>query len=325
MILRSDNYISNPIVACGIIVYNQKDYIAQCIEGMLMQECNFPFNIVIADDCSTDGTQDILREYQTKYPDKIKLVLNEKNGGIAANWVSCCRALEGGEFVSFCDGDDYWSNPEKLQLQVDYLQQHPECVAVSTDIDYIDYSDKIIAQNVRRDNPPLVGRVQEDLWGPGKSVATWSSYMFTRLAFDKIPFQGFIDHDFPFQDWPAMVIMAAYGEFQFLPISTVAYRIVEGSDSHAVDFEKMARRQERCRSMNKYLASLFPNVLPMDDDETFDRYIAMTMVGICIKNNDYRRARQFAIQSGRNGLKFLCCCTWLTFQIWRLMKKVLKR
>ena len=138
MIIRSDNYITNPTVACGIVVYNQKEFIAQCIEGMLKQECDFPFNIVISDDCSTDGTQDILREYQSKFPDKIKLVLNETNGHIAKNWVSCARALEGGEFVSFCDGDDCWSNPHKLQMQVEYLRQHSKCVAVSTDYDTSD-------------------------------------------------------------------------------------------------------------------------------------------------------------------------------------------
>ncbi|MCQ2311449.1 MAG: glycosyltransferase, partial [Paludibacteraceae bacterium] len=291
MILRSDNYISNPVVACGIIVYNQKDYIAQCIEGMLMQECNFPFNIVIADDCSTDGTQDILREYQTKYPDKIKLVLNEKNGGIAANWVSCCRALEGGEFVSFCDGDDYWSNPHKLQLQVDYLRQHPECVAVSSDYDTMNADGSNYKSCVRKDNPPLTGHVQYDLWTSGKAQNAWCCFMFTRHAFDRIPLQGFIDHDFPFQDWPALVILAGYGEFHYLPISTCVVRAVLGSDSKAVDLQKLIRRQQRSFSMNNYLASLFPDVLPVDDKETFDRYIAGTLISTCILNNDYKSAK----------------------------------
>lgn len=320
MIIRSDNYITQPLVACGIIVYNQKDFIAQCIEGMLQQQCDFPFNIVVADDCSTDGTQDILRTYQQKYPDKIKLVLNEQNGGIAANWVSCCRAMEGGDYVSFCDGDDYWSNTKKLQLQVDYLRAHPKCVAVSTDVDNIDASGKIIAHNVRRENPPLVGNVQKDLWGASNATATWSSYMFTRFAFDKIPLQGFIDYDFPFQDWPAMVIMAAYGEFQFLPISTVAYRVAEGSDSHAIDYNKLLRRQERCRSMNKYLASLFPDVLPVDDDETFDRYIALTMISLCIQKGDYEKAKELACKSGHKNFRYWCCQHKWSFYLFRAAK-----
>lgn len=320
MILRSNKYISNPIVACGIIVYNQKDYIAQCIEGMLMQECNFPFNIVIADDCSTDGTQDILREYQTKYPDKIKLVLNEKNGGIAANWVSCCRALEGGEFVSFCDGDDYWSNPEKLQLQVDYLQQHPECVAVSSDFDTMNADGSNYIANSRSSRPPLTGFVQQDLWSSCKAQNAWCTFMFPKKVFDEhMPLQGFIEHNFPFQDWPALVVMSAYGRFDYMPLSTCVVRTVIGSDSKAVDFEKMARRQERCRSMNKYLASLFPN-LKQDSDEVFDRYIALTMISLCIQNGDYKKAKELARQSGHKNFRYWCCQTKWTFYLFRAAK-----
>lgn len=209
-----------------------------------------------------------------------------------------------------------------MQLQVDYLRQHPKCVAVSTDIDNVDESGNILKQNVRQDNPPLTGWVQQDLWSNGKAVATWSSYMFKREAFDKIPLQGFIDHDFPFQDWPAMVIMAAYGEFQYLPISTVAYRVVIGSDSHAVDIDKLLLRQQRCRTMNKYLASLFPDVLLVDDDETFDRYIALTMISICMQNGDYRRAKDFARKSGHKNVRYWCCQTWLTFWAFIFAKKL---
>lgn len=97
MIVRSENFISDPVVTCSIIVFNQQQWVGQCIEGMLAQKCPFPFNIIISDDCSTDGTQDVLKEYQAKYPNLIKLVLNEKNQGIAGNWASCCKAFEGGQ------------------------------------------------------------------------------------------------------------------------------------------------------------------------------------------------------------------------------------
>lgn len=325
MIIRSDNYISRPVVACGIIVYNQKQWIKQCLDGMLAQECDFPYNIVVADDCSTDGTQDVLREYQAQYPDKIKLVLNEQNGHIAKNWVSCARALEGGEYVAFCDGDDYWSNPKKLQLQVGYMRAHTDCVAVSTDVDNIDEQGHIIKRNVYQHNPPLTGMVQYDMWTGGKSIATWSSYLFHRTAFDKIPLQGFIDHDFPFQDWPATVIMAAYGEFHFLPISTVAYRVVEGSDSNGVNIQKIARRQIRTFQMNQYLASLFPETLPMDDEETYFRYLAGTLVASCILCNEYKQAKMYARKNHNwKSLRNWCCQTWITFQLWR-MAKIMRR
>lgn len=316
MIIRSENYITNPVVACSIIVYNQKDFIVQCIEGMLSQKCDFPFNIVVADDCSTDGTQDVLRDYQAKYPDKVKLVLNEKNRHIAANWVSGCKELEGGEFVAFCDGDDYWSNPNKLQLQVEYMRQHKECVALSTSNEVLD------AQGIKRveKKRPLTGMVQEDLWTRGLAMAHWSSFMMRKDIFDEhIPLDGFVEHHFPFQDWPAMVIMAGYGEFHYLPIVTTTYRVGHESDSHAVDIKKLLLRQEKSREMNKYLASLFPN-LHQDSDEVFDKYIALTVISICIQNGDYKNAKAYARKSEHKNLRYWCCQTKLTFYLFRFAK-----
>jgi len=318
MIIRSDKYITNPLVSCSIIVYNQKDYIAQCIDGMLCQECDFPLNIVVADDCSTDGTQDILREYQAKYPDKIKLVLNEKNGHIAANWVSCCKELEGGEYVAFCDGDDYWSNPKKLQLQVEYMRQHSECVALSTRNEILDAKGKITVEKKQ----PLTGMVQDDLWTRGLAMAHWSSFMMRKDVFDNhIELDAFVNHHFPFQDWPAMVIMSAYGEFHFLPITTTTYRVGHISDSHAVDINKLALRQEKSREMNKYLASLFPN-LRANTDEEMDKYIALTMISICVQNGEYEKAKAFAIKSERKNFRYWCCQTKLTFNIFRCAKRL---
>jgi len=316
MLIRSEKYISQPVVACSIIVFNQKDYIGQCLDGILSQECDFQYNIVVADDCSTDGTQDILREYQDRYPDKIKLVLNERNGHIAANWVSCCKELEGGEFIAFCDGDDYWSNPNKLQLQVDYLRQHPECVALSTN------NVKLLDDGSREfeNKTPLTGWVQEDMWTKGSAMAHWSSFMMRKDIFDKhIPLDGFVENNFPFQDWPTMVIMAGYGEFHYLPVVTTTYRIVRESDSHGTDMEKIAIRQEKSRSMNKYLASLFPN-LKQDSDEEFDKYIALTMISACIINDDFDNAKRYAKNSCKKNLRYWCCQTKFTFKIFRMAK-----
>lgn len=320
MIFRHSSFISNPVVACGIIVYNQRDYISDCIEGMLRQECDFPFNMVIADDCSTDGTQDVLRKYQEQHPDKIKLVLNEQNLGIAGNWVSCCQAMEGGRFVSFCDGDDYWSNPKKIQMQVDFLLAHPDCVAVSTDFDKLDMDRETLITNFRRGNPPITGMVQKDLWSTGRAMGCWSTYMLVKSIFDtKIPFSAFIDNHFPFQDWPALVIMAAYGKFEYIPVSTCVYRKERGSDSNIVDLDKIAIRQAKGKEMCKYLANLFPD-LYQNSDEELDRYFASTMISACILNNKYRQAKMYARKSKHKNIRYWCCQTWITFSLYRILK-----
>lgn len=115
-------------VSCHIITYNHKDYIAKCIDGVLMQQVSFPIEIIIGDDVSTDGTREIIKEYALKYPELIKLNLREKRGkGIPGkqNFISTLQMCTG-EYISLCDGDDYWTDPLKLQKQVDFLDANKD-------------------------------------------------------------------------------------------------------------------------------------------------------------------------------------------------------
>jgi len=112
-------------LSVGILTYNQAQYIRQCLDSVLMQEGDFDYEIVVGDDASSDGTQEILREYATRYPDKFVLLLGEKNEGISMNYkkvLSACR----GEYIALCEGDDYWTDPHKLQIQVEFLESHPD-------------------------------------------------------------------------------------------------------------------------------------------------------------------------------------------------------
>lgn len=107
------------------ITYNHEAFIAQAIESFVMQQTNFDFEIVIHDDASTDGTAAIVAEYADRYPHKIRATLHSQNSGMMQNFVNClgdCR----GEFLAFCEGDDYWIDPLKLQKQVDFLEQSPD-------------------------------------------------------------------------------------------------------------------------------------------------------------------------------------------------------
>lgn len=109
------------------ITYNHKEFIAETIDGFLMQKTNFKFEIVVGDDCSTDGTSEILEAYRKKYPDKIKLIRGAENVGAHENMRNVIKACTG-KYVALCDGDDFWTCPDKLQKQVDFLEQHTEYV-----------------------------------------------------------------------------------------------------------------------------------------------------------------------------------------------------
>ncbi len=127
--------MDKPLVSVNMITYNHAPYIAQAIEGVLQQKTNFAFELVIGEDCSTDRTREVVFEYQKKYPDIIRVITSEQNVGARKNSYRTEKACRG-KYIAFCDGDDYWHNPYKMQKQVDYLESHPECVMVHSDSDY---------------------------------------------------------------------------------------------------------------------------------------------------------------------------------------------
>lgn len=106
--------------------YNQEKFIGEAIEGMIMQKTNFPFKIVISNDCSTDKTLKILEEYRKRYPKKIEIINNKKNLGAMTNFVSTLDKIKDTEYVALCDGDDFWTDENKLQKQVDFLDNNKD-------------------------------------------------------------------------------------------------------------------------------------------------------------------------------------------------------
>lgn len=122
-----DNQDIKVTIRC--ITYNQKDYIRQCLDGFVMQRTNFRFEAIVHDDASTDGTAEIVREYAEKYPDIIKPIFETENQ-YSKHDGSLGRIMNAntrGQYVAICEGDDYWTDPLKLQKQVDFLDANPQC------------------------------------------------------------------------------------------------------------------------------------------------------------------------------------------------------
>lgn len=129
------------LVSISCITYNHAPFIRQCLDSFLMQKTNFAFEVLIHDDCSTDGTTDIIREYEKKYPDIIKPIYEEENqyqqGKPAGSAVwNFPRAK--GKYIAMCEGDDYWIDQYKLQKQVDILESNPDVTFVYTAFKTVD-------------------------------------------------------------------------------------------------------------------------------------------------------------------------------------------
>ncbi len=118
-----------PTVSVFMITYNHENYITQALGSALMQRTDFDFDIVIGEDLSTDRTAEIVKAYASKYPDKIKAVYQEKNLGATRNFIETCRRCTG-KYIAYLEGDDYWTDPLKLQKQVNILEKMPSIALV---------------------------------------------------------------------------------------------------------------------------------------------------------------------------------------------------
>ena len=127
-----------PIVSVHMMAYRHEKYIAQAIESVMMQKTDFEFELVIGEDASPDRTREICFEYQRKYPDKIRVLWSDENvfsiGGNEIRITAACR----GEYIAFCEGDDYWTDSCKLQKQVDVMRKHPNVGLCFCDADVKD-------------------------------------------------------------------------------------------------------------------------------------------------------------------------------------------
>ena len=115
-----------PLVSVCMTTYNHAPYLREAIESVLAQQTDFDVELVLGEDCSTDSTRAICEEYVARFPDRVRLVCGEENIGWRANYLRTFEACRG-RYVAYCDGDDWWCDPRKLQRQVAWLEAHPDC------------------------------------------------------------------------------------------------------------------------------------------------------------------------------------------------------
>ena len=149
--------MENIKVTVYLSTYNQEPYLRQALDSILMQKCDFRYELLIADDCSTDGTQTIALEYQKKYPDVITTYFTPVNVGGCKKLTNCIdMGLFRGDYLAYLEGDDYWLGEDRLQTLVDFLDAHPEYSRVSHKRLVINEKDEELGYDV---SPAIVDRV----------------------------------------------------------------------------------------------------------------------------------------------------------------------
>lgn len=126
-----------PLVSVTVISYKHAKYLPTCLDSLLGQKTTFDYEVIVGEDCSNDGSREILLDYMARYPDKLIVIFNEENLGASKNGVNVRKHCRG-KYITGCESDDFWCDEYKLQKQVDYLEAHPEIVAVGANCYYVD-------------------------------------------------------------------------------------------------------------------------------------------------------------------------------------------
>lgn len=305
------------LISVIIPSYNRANTVGETIESIVAQKVDADIEIVIGDDCSTDNAREVLEQYRQKYPDIIRVFLREQNIGLGANWAQCVKYCRG-EFICNCDNDDYWHNPNKLQLQLDYMRSHPKCnILITNHRTHNRSTGEIKEVTVTLDH----NDIQKQCWHGGHfcnaTIMYRADFMKAHLDLDE-----FIKRRFTLQDWPAWVILTEYTGIDLIPESTATFGIETVSITRPDSVERLAKRYQGDKEVCRYLGELFPEKFPFMDED-WDRYANGRLCAKAFDVNDFESAKRYGKDgSGLSPVKRLCSQHKILFETFRFFKKL---
>lgn len=216
-----NNHESSPLVSICTLVYNHEPYLRECFDGFLMQKTNFAFEVLVHDDASTDGSADIIREYSEKYPHIFKPIYQKENQYSKGVKVSATfqfpRAK--GKYIALCEGDDYWTDPLKLQKQVDILEEHEDFGCVYSAYQTVDTENNI------HDSPVSIHHMNRSFTGDIFYELLVSNFPQTLTILFCKDLLSFEFHPPYSLDYSLFLSLAIQKKFYYLSEVTGVYRI----------------------------------------------------------------------------------------------------
>ncbi len=269
-----------------MITFNQEKYIAQAIESVLVQITKFDYELVIGEDCSTDKTRKIVIDYQKKYPNKIRLILNRHNIGANLNFDNAFMACKG-KYIAILEGDDYWTLPSKLQKQVDFLENNPEYAISAHAVDIISQSNKesFVPDTIKKN--PKKEYTMRDLIH--ENFIPTCSVVYRKINGLILP--SWMKH-VSYQDLPLHILHAQYGKISYFPEVMACYRVHSGGMwANRDKLFKIKRTITIYKHLNRYFKYQSKDV----KRELFNKYFHLATI---YKNiNDGRNAKKYALAS----------------------------
>lgn len=233
------------VVDIILITYNQKQFIAQAVEGILMQHVNkeVQIRVIVADDCSTDKTSQIIKSYEEKSPFPFVYLPAEKNMGYVRNYQRAFAACNG-DYVAILEGDDFWTSPNHIQMQVDYLNQHHECVLTTTTPIFYNGSYDVDYYNTIKEFETIYTTKEFLRWN---RIANMSACVIRNAVLKKISSRIY---EVDLLDWILYIALSEHGVLARLKQTTSIYRINSGGC-----WTKMTEEQQneyRCKILTSY-------------------------------------------------------------------------
>lgn len=302
--------------------YNRANTVGETIESIVNQHGvgeGFDMEIVIGDDCSTDNVRDLLEKYRQKYPDIIRIFFREDNMGLGANWAQCVKDCRG-KYICNCDNDDYWHNPDKLLIQLSYMENNSDCnICITNHRTHNRTTGKIVECEADIDRSVSL---QDAMWSGCRfcnaTIMYRAEFLKSHLDLDE-----WIKRRFSLQDWPAWVILTAYTDIDVLPVSTATFGIETVSITRPDTYEKYEVRLQKDKSICEYLGELFPAKYPYSEEEwaRFQNYRLMCMA---FRNGDFNKAQFYGSKSYRS-IKQRCSQNKILFNLYCFAKRNFNR
>lgn len=235
-----------------ILCYNQENTISRTLDSILAQKTSCKYDVIISDDDSKDNTRTLCEDYQKRYPGIVKVLDYHSNYGVVKNYVTCLRYCTG-KYIMECAGDDWWSNQDKMQIQYDYMESHPECVLLHGG--YIEY---FPATGIEVKKAPFIcPKPQfEHLLSCCNICAP--TVCIRKEAMNKIGAEEFVSEGFAVEDYPSWLGLALQGDIQSIDVPLVTYTQQMGSLHNCNDYERRITMLDNLRRIRYYMASKVP-------------------------------------------------------------------
>lgn len=290
-----DKY-SIPLVSVACITYNQDAFIRQCLDGFICQKTSFPFEVIVHDDCSTDSTAIILKEYVNIYPDFILPIyqtINQYSKGLNpfSEFVfPKCR----GKYIAICEGDDFWTDPFKLQKQVDFLESNDDYGLVHHEADYLFQKNGQLIKDHHKANRIIIseGSVFDELLIGQNNLYTPTVMFRTSLLDYYYAINETIRDGFLMGDYVMWLEFSQHCKFKYINESMATYRVLENSASKSTSYEKTMNFVNSYYDIKLFFLKEYP--IKNITIEVIEQMRLSGKVSIAMKYEKNSEARRFA-------------------------------